>query len=117
MSKIDEAIAIISAQQNALKVKNNTFYIAEQLKDICRKSEANSALVCEDLNNTDKSITALANKIKERAYKNRVGNESFVSMEEADEIIRNFFGLGADDEAPQPPQSAGTVLDLADFLK
>lgn len=115
------AIAAIEKQQEGRK-KDAAWMVGEQLKDICRREAHSAEIVLEDLGNKQMAITEAEKKIAERARKNRQGNCGCVTPWEAEEIIREFYGLGAAtedvpaDEEDQRPSRDGKILDLADFL-
>lgn len=111
MSTLTEAITAIEAQQP--ETRSSVWMVGEQLKDICRSDPAAAELLLADLlHNPEMTLAAAEKKIAERARKNKVGNCGVVTPQEADEILREFFGLGAAGKtAPK-----AKVLDLADFL-
>lgn len=118
-----EAIAAIEKQQTGLK-RNTVWMVGEQLKDICRREESSAQLILEDLKNEDMSIAAAEKKIAAQAQKNRVGSCGCVSPYEAEEILREFYGLGvptdgepaAAEEMDQRPKRDDKLIDLADFF-
>ena len=98
------AIAAIESQQPQ---KHNTVWMAgEQLKEIARSEPGSAELLAKDL--AGKGMT-----IAELARKNRDGNCGCVSSEEAEDVLRAFYGLPRRGEARE---EAPKVLDLADFL-
>ena len=119
---VNEVIRKIEEQQKKLKSGDIAFYVGEQLKDICRREPHSAQIILEDLGNKKMAITEAEKKIAERARKNRQGNCGCVTPSEAEEILREFYGLGAGTEAATPveetpqPRREGKVLDLADFL-
>lgn len=111
MSVLTEVTAIIEAQQP--KEHSAVWMVGEQLKDICRSDPAAAEILLTDLlHNPEMTLAAAEKKIAERARKNKVGSCGVVTPQEADEILREFFGLGAPGRAATAPK----VLDLADFL-
>ena len=99
------AIAAIESQQPQ---KHNTVWMAgEQLKEIARSEPA------KDLAGKGMTIADAEKKIAELARKNRDGNCGCVSSEEAEDVLRAFYGLPQRGEARE---EAPKVLDLADFL-
>ena len=91
---IDEALAAITAQQP--KERSTVWMAGEQLKDMIRHDEAAAEIVLADLRgNAQMTLAAAEKKIAERARKNKVGGSGCVSPAEAEEILREFFGLGA----------------------
>lgn len=116
MSKIDEAIAKITEQQKSENKYTNTYQLGEHLKDICRESEKAAELVCTDLDNPDMSIQNLEKKIKARCdaiHREIGGNGVALPMDEAESIIRDFYGLGA---AEQEQKQSTNMINLADYM-
>lgn len=89
------AIERIEAQQAKLKAKNNVYWLGEQLKDICREDAHTAELVAQDLENPDMDIVHMEKKIKAYADAHKSGNQACVPPQEADRIIREFYGLPA----------------------
>lgn len=111
---IDEALNAITAQQP--KERSTVWMAGEQLKDMIRQDEAAAKIVLEDLRgNSQMTLAAAEKKIAERARQNKVGSSGCVTTMEAEEILREFFGLGA---AGAADTKAGSpkIIDLADFL-
>lgn len=111
MNIIDVAIEKIDTQQIGQK-GNAVYYVGEQLKDICRESEHNADIVSTDLDNPEMSIAKCEKKIADYAAKHKNGNCGCCPPQVADGIIRKFYGLPAQGEAPKP----SNMLDLSDFI-
>lgn len=93
--KINEAVLQIEKQQ---KGKENTavFMVGEQLKDIIADDERLAELVLQDLQNPDMSLVKCEAKIHARAdelHKKNGGNCACVNPKDAENIIREFYGL------------------------
>lgn len=115
MSKTLEAIAAIEAQQP--KNRSAVWMVGEQLKDIVRESEAAAEILLTDLReNKEMTLAAAEEKIAERAKKNKVGNCGCVTPAEAEDILREFFGLPERGTDAAPQTERRKVVDLADFL-
>ena len=100
------AIRAIEAQQAKVKPRSPQWMVGEQLKDICRREPKSAELIVQDLKVEDMSITAAEKKIKAFADKHKTGNFSCVTPDEADGILRKFYGLPKpEDTLPEP--SAG----------
>lgn len=98
----------------------DAFAVGEQLKDICRDSTC-AELVAKDLENKGMGLKDCAAKIKAYAYAHRKegADFSFVPPQEAEEIIRKFYGLPDAQALPSEPPKAepkGGFLNLEDFL-
>lgn len=115
MSKALEAIAAIEAQQP--KERSAVWMVGEQLKDMIRDSESAAEILLTDLReNKEMTLAAAEKKIAERAKKNRVGNCGCVTPAEAEDILREFFGLPGREEQETHRKEERKVVDLADFL-
>lgn len=102
----------IAAQQGTERTA--VWMVGEQLKDIIRDDPRLQELVEKDLDVTAMSLTECEKKIKAYADDHRAGNFACVSPIEAEQIIRNFYGLG---QPGDKNQSSGKVLSLEDFFK
>lgn len=115
------AIQAIEKQQTGLK-RNTVWMVGEQLKDICRREEHSAQIILEDLGNEKMALKDAEKKIAEQARKNKVGNCGCVSPYEAEEILRDFYGLPmvaekpAEMEMDQRPMKDGQLIDLEDFF-
>lgn len=100
--------------------------VGEQLKDICASDVSCAELVAQDLGNKDMSLEKAAGKIKtfaDELHKKQKGSCVCVPPNEAERIIREFYGLPAATAPrlsivkPVPvaePEDDG--LDLFDYL-
>ena len=114
---------IISEQQKG-KENGPVWMLGEQLKDICRASEAAAEIVERDMRQAGMGLEALEKKLKafaDEKHKALKGSCVCVSPGEAEMVIRQFYGL--EEAAPQkeckepaPQQTAGSILSLEDFL-
>lgn len=113
---IAEAIAAIEAQQP--KERSTVWMAGEQLKDMCRHDEAAAQIILTDLRgNPQMTLMAAEKKIAERGKKNTVKGSGCVSLAEAEEILREFFGLGAAAEAADTPRPGSPkIISFEDFL-
>lgn len=115
MSKIQEAIFAIEAQQP--KEHSAVWAAGEQLKDMIRGNESAAEILLTDLReNKEMTLVAAEKKIAERAKTNRVGNCGCVTPAEAEDILREFFGLPGREEQGSRRKEERKVVDLADFL-
>lgn len=112
MSTLTEVIAAIETQQP--KERSAVWMVGEQLKDICRGDLSAAEILLTDLlHNPEMTLAAAEKKIAEQAKKNKVGSCGCVTPAEAEEILREFFGLGS---SAQSSTEKPKILDLADFL-
>ena len=114
---IERAIAMLEDQQAKVKARSPQWMVAEQLKDICRHEPHCAELIAQDLENSAMSITEAEKKIKAFADGHKTGNCSCVTPVEADQILREFYGLPSPEAEPESPAAGAQVLDLADFLR
>lgn len=110
----EKAIAAIEVQQALVRPRSAPWMVGEQLKDICRREPRSAALLAEDLRIKEMSLEKAEEKIKAFADEHKSENFSCVTPEEAEEILRKFYGLPAR-EAP-PPAPSRAPVDLSDFL-
>ena len=111
----DRAIALLNEQQSKVKERSAPWMVAEQLKDICRQEPDSAELIAQDLENPEMGIVQAEKKIKAFADAHKTGSFSCVTPSEAEDILREFYGLGAAGTAPAG-RDAPKVLNLADFL-
>lgn len=94
---------------------------AAQLTDIVGGDERLAQIVCEDFDNK-RTIIECEKKIKAFVDKNHKGNAGYCPPWKAEEIIREYFGIGSASEqtaAAAPTQMSAPkpkVLSLADLL-
>lgn len=107
---LEQALRLIGEQQDKLK-DSPAFFVGEQLKELLRAEPEHAELVAQDLQNEKMGLAELEKKIAEEARRNKKGNMGFCSPARAEEIIREFYGLGSGRR-----QAPAAALDLADFL-
>lgn len=104
------ATAKIEAQQP--KERTAVWMVGEQLKDMLRAHPAWAELIAHDLDVKGMSLADCEKKIKAYADKHKTGSFACVTSAEAEDIIREFYGLTED--------TAGGglmgVIDLADYM-
>ena len=102
----------IEAQQG--KSRTAVWMVGEQLKDIIRHDRKAQELVLQDLDVPEMSLDKCERKIKAYADSHKTGNFACVTPAEAEDIIREFYGLGKAAEAEARPM--GKVVDLASYF-
>ena len=105
MNMLDKAIEAITVQQP--KERNKVWAVGEQLKDIIIDTPSFAEIVLQDLEVAEMSIANCEKKLAEFAK----GHGGCVIPQEADRIIREFYGLSAD---AKPKDEK--VIDLEDFF-
>lgn len=111
---IEQAIEMLNEQQSKVKERSAPWMVAEQLKDLCRREPESAELIARDLENPEMGIIQAEKKIKSFADSRKTGSFSCVTPMEAEEILRQFYGLGA--ASASSGGNAPKVLNLADFL-
>ena len=96
------------------------YMVGEQLKDICR---AGGSKVCEivlkDLDNPEMSLKKCEEEIHafaDELHKKNKGNSACVPPDEAERIIREFYGIDAECQTIEKVDADSGFLDLADFI-
>ena len=113
----EQAVEKLREQQSRVKDRSPQWMVAEQLMDICRNEPASAELIAIDLENPAMSVKSAEMKIKEFAdelHRKRGGKDVFVPPDEADRILRKFYGLP--EKGASVPDSGGVHLNLKDFL-
>ena len=108
------AIELLNEQQRNVKERSAPWMVAEQLKDLCRREPESAELLAKDLENPSMGIVQAEKRIKAFADAHKTGSFSCVTPCEAEEILREFYGLGASSHSTNG--DAPKVLNLADFL-
>lgn len=120
MSIQEQAIALLEAQQAKVKPHSPQWMVGEQLKDICRMEPKSAELIAQDLENEAMSITEAEKKIKafSDSHKEKRATCFCVTPVEAENILREFYGLPRPDEVnPATPLApAKKLVDPFDFL-
>lgn len=113
---LQEATEIIRKQQGP---RGPVWMCGEQLLEMIAPDEAAAKLVLDDLKHGGMSLKACEAEIRAFAQK----NGSCCTGKEAEKIIRKYFGLPEQTEAPKPepepaapPESAGNIVNLEDFF-
>lgn len=101
----------IEAQQP--KEHSAVWMVGEQLKDIIKNDVRAQEIVSQDLDIKEMSLAECEKRIAERANKNKVGNCGCVTPAEAEEIIRDFYGIG---ETVAEETSGSAPLSLSSFF-
>lgn len=112
---IERAIAMLEEQQAKVPARSPQWMVGEQLKDICRHEPHCAELIAQDLENPAMSITEAEKKIKAFADGHKTGAFSCVSPMEAENILREFYGLPGPEKEPGGPGLQ--LMELVDFLR
>lgn len=112
VAAFERCVDLIAQQQKGHE-RGPVFWLGEQLRDICRMTPGAAELVANDLERKGMGLVDCEKKLAELAQKNR----GQIGAEDADGVIREFYGLAAfcEDAAPAA-KPAGAGMRLADFL-
>lgn len=120
---VAKAVGMIEKQQEEVSPRSAVWMVGQQLKDICRKEPLSAELIAQDLENNAMSIAQAEKRIKAFADDHKTGNFSCVTPQEADGILRKFYGLPERAAAKETPRAAdkrqparGMDLDLEALL-
>ena len=120
MNYVMETLRKIEEQQAKLKENTAPWVVGEQLKDICRREPRAAELIAQDLDVPEMALTEAEKKIKAWADKHKTGNFACVPPAEAEEILREFYGLktfgGTPEVASQEVKPSGVCINLSDFF-
>jgi hypothetical protein len=112
------AVEAIEKQQKSVKERSAPWMVGEQLKDICRQEPASAELIAQDLETPAMSLTEAEKKIKAFADGHKTGSFACVTPIEAENILREFYGLPMPDASggKRPAAPGQVAIDLRDFL-
>lgn len=111
----ERAIQMLREQQNKVPERSAQWMVAEQLMDICRQEPVSAELIGQDLEKESMSIVEAEKKIKAFADKHKTGNFACVTPVEAENILREFYGLPKPEDLEKP--KGAVVLNFEDFLR
>ena len=110
----------VTEQKKGLESHSPAFCVGEQLKAIAKASPKAAELIAGDLEKSGMGIADAEKKLKAYAdelHAKQKGGSVCVPPQEADRILREFYGIPADepDKPFEPVKSSGTI-DLSDFF-
>ena len=103
----------IEEQQERCK-DTQAFYVGEHIKEICRESTEIAEIVLQDLSNPELSIIKAEAKIAAYAREHGSKKFGFCPPQEADRILREFYGLPSRAVSPAPQKAK--IVNLLDLL-
>lgn len=109
------AIEMLREQQSKVQERSAQWMVAEQLMDICRHEPSSAELIAQDLENESMSIVEAEKRIKAFADKHKTGSFACVTPIEAENILREFYGLPKPGE--QEKLRGSVALNFEDFLR
>lgn len=112
MNELEKVLQAIEEQQKKLG-DGPAFWVGEQLKDILRETPAAAKIVLEDFS-AGQTVADCEKKIKTYAGQ----HHGCCPPQEADRIIREFFGIAGCTQAAAPAEKhpARRSINLADFM-
>ena len=112
MNELEKVLQAIEEQQKKLG-DGPAFWVGEQLKDILRETPAAAQIVLEDFS-AGHTVADCEKKIKTYAGQ----HHGCCPPQEADRIIREFFGIAGCKQAAAPAEKhpARRSINLADFM-
>lgn len=114
MTNLENAAALIAAQQEEIGKGKAAWYVGEQLKDILQGDEAAAGIVAADLAQKGMGLADCEKGIHDFAR----GNGGFCGPKDAEDIIRAFYGI--EKQTPDTPAAAPAHrrarVNVADFL-
>lgn len=116
MNELEKVLQAIEEQQKKLG-DGPAFWVGEQLKDILRETPAAAQIVLEDFS-AGHTVAECEKQIRAYADKHRHGSAGCCPPQEADRIIREFFGIAGCTQAAAPAEKhpARRSINLADFM-
>ena len=118
----ERALTVIGEQQARTKARSAPWMVGEQLKDMIRREPGIAELIHQDLTTGGMTLEKAESKIKAYADKHRTGSFSCVTPAEAEEILREYFGLLKADPHPalrdtfHQGKAGEGEIDLAEFF-
>lgn len=108
---VEDTVEKIREQQRKLKNTGPAYQVGQQLIDIVRRDGAVTAQIVEEDLTAGKTLTECEKDIAAFAKQNKSGNFGFCSTEDAEKIIRKYFGI----EEVKKEETTG-MIDFEDFL-
>lgn len=120
--EVQEILQKIEQQQKPLKAGSAPWCVGEQLKDIVRTAaSAVAEIIGTDLDCAGMGIVDCEKKIADFAKANKQGYTGFCGPQDADRIVREFYGVASDQSGTltlsDPDLSAKRkAVSIVDFL-
>lgn len=116
--EIERAVTAIEDQQAKLDKCHPAHMVGEQLKDIIKSTPGAAELVLQDLAQKGMALADCEKKIDAFAYAHKHGNKGGCPPDEAEKIIRKFYGIGerAEEPAQVMQEKATEDIDPYDFI-
>ncbi len=99
------------SQQQKGKEGTAVWMVGEQLKDMCRTDPACIPLLEQDLQIPEMSLAKAERKIEAYARQHKKGNQGCCPPNEAERILREFYGLPAPTAKDKPTSKVVSLWD------
>ena len=112
----EKAIGLLKRQQEKVPARSAPWMVAEQLMDLCRREPESAAILAADLENKGMGIEDAEKNIRAFADQHKTGNFACVTPIEAENILREFYGLPKPGELKEEAPQQGVTLKFSDFF-
>lgn len=119
MTDYNKALTLIEEQQTTMKKGSAPWCVGEQLKQMLQDQPDAVDVVAADLEQPGMGLADCEKKIAAFAQAHRQGNVGFCGPQDAERIIREFYGMPEQkhrQQAGRPGHSARQSVRLTDFL-
>ena len=116
----EKALALIEAQQGRMAMGSAPWCVGEQLKEMLRDQPEAAGIVAADLEQAGMGLAECERKIADFAKAHKQGSVGFCGPQDAERIIREFYGMPAAgnerEQAGKAAPAARRTIRLTDFL-
>lgn len=120
MKELEKALALIEAQQGRMAKGSAPWCVGEQLKEMLRDQPEAAGIVAADLEQAGMGLAECERKIADFAKAHKQGSGGFCGPQDAERIIREFYGMPAAgnerEQAGKAAPAARRTIRLTDFL-
>lgn len=120
MKELEKALALIEAQQGRMAKGSASWCVGEQLKEMLRDQPEAAGIVAADLEQAGMGLAECERKIADFAKAHKQGSIGFCGPQDAERIIREFYGMPAAgnerEQAGKAAPAARRTIRLTDFL-
>ena len=120
VKELEKALALIEAQQGRMAKGSAPWCVGEQLKEMLRDQPEAAGIVAADLEQAGMGLAECERKIADFAKAHKQGSIGFCGPQDAERIIREFYGMPAAgnerEQAGKAAPAARRTIRLTDFL-
>lgn len=120
VKELEKALALIEAQQGRMAKGSAPWCVGEQLKEMLRDQPEAAGIVAADLEQAGMGLAECERKIADFAKAHKQGSVGFCGPQDAERIIREFYGMPAAgnerEQAGKAAPAARRTIRLTDFL-